>query len=410
VLLIASASAVAAETPPADLGSLLAIALSANPRIQAAQAAYRSALERVPQAGALPDPTLNYIAEAAPLDRPSPIQAATTRIAVMQMFPFPGKQGLMKRMMSSEAEMASEQLRRTRLEVAADLTRSYYDLYLLYASVDVIEENRAALRAMAEVARTKYEVGTAMQQDLLKANVELAVETNQLVIFEKRIPAAEARINALLNRTQELPLGRPALGDTSLAGVGFTALEQRAMEIQPMLRMREWAVEKNQYALSLARKVGLPDFTLGAEYMAEKEMPDGWAGMLGVTLPVWRWNKVAPARREAEHALGSARSERDATRNAVSLMVREAWTMVSTGRTLVTLYRTSVLPQAEQSLASTRTAYETDRVDFLNLLDSQRSLLQARLDYQMAITDYMKSRADLGLAVGDPAMLGVSDE
>ncbi len=406
----ASPAASAADAAAAGLDSLLTIAFRENQRIRSLEAAYRAGLEKVPQAGALPDPMLNYIAESTPFKRPSPTQAATTRIGVSQMIMFPGKLGLMKSAMAEDAEMAREQLERARLEVAADLTKAYYDLYLLRASADVIEENQANLRAMAEVARTKYEVGTAMQQDLLKANVELARETNQLVILRAKIPAAAARINAILNRASGAPLGRPSLGDTASVWPDLAILQDEAAARQPMLLMKDRAIRRNEYALRLARKKGLPDFTVGVEYMAEKEMPDTWTGMVGLSLPIWRWNKVAPARREAEQSLASAQADRNQTKNDVLFMVRDAWTMASTTRTLVNLYRDSVLPQAEQSLASTRAAYETNRVDFLNLLDSQRSLLMARLEYEEAITDYLKSRADLGLAVGDAQLLGANHE
>jgi outer membrane protein TolC len=132
--------------------------------------------------------------------------------------------------------------------------------------------------------------------------------------------------------------------------------------------------------------------------------------MLGLSLPVWRWNKVGPARQEAQASLASAEAEREQTRNDVRAMVRDAWTMMTTSRTQVNLYRDSVIPQAEQSLASARTAYETNRAGFLDLLDAQRSLLESRLEYQTALVDYLKSRADLGLAVGDPRLLGVPHE
>jgi len=401
------ASAAAAGT---SLDSLLAAALRDNPRIRAAEAAWRSAEERIPQAGALPDPTLTLMAQGAPLDRPSPTEAEMTRIGLMQMFPFPGKQGLMRKSMSAEAEMAREQLARVRLETAAELTKAYYDLYLLHASIDLMSESQATLRDMAEITRTRYEVGRGMQQDLLKANVELAVEASQLVILAQRIPAAEARINSLLDRPAQRPLGRPALGDTTFAASGLASLLERALHSQPMVRMRERAVERSEYGVSLARRTGLPDFTLGGEYMAVREMPDEWMWSLAISLPIWRASKVAPARREAQQTLASAQAERRATENEVELMVREAWTMASAARTLVHLYRASVLPQAEQALASTRASYETDRASFLDLLDSQRSLLRARLEYETALTDYLKSRAELGLAVGDPALLRIDHD
>lgn len=91
-------------------------------------------------------------------------------------------------------------------------------------------------------------------------------------------------------------------------------------------------------------------------------------------------------------------------------MVSEAWTMVESARTMTQLYTDSVLPQAEQSLASARASYETDRGDFLDLLDAWRSLLGLRIEYEESRAEYWKGRADLARAVGDPSMLGVHDE
>jgi outer membrane protein TolC len=381
-----------------------------NPRIRSIEAAHRAALERVPRAGALPDPMLSFTAEGAPLTDPSPTEAMEKKVMLSQMFPFPGKQGLMKAGMAAEAEMARAEIDRVRLEVAGDVRKAFFDLRLLYESIDILEESRATVQTFANIARTKYEVGTAEQQDVLKAMVELARENNRLVILRERIPAAVARINAILNRPSWEPLGRPTLRDTTVGLPEPQVLEQKALQLQPMLKMKERAVTKSEFDLRLARKEGLPDFTVGVEYMGQKEAADAWSVMLGLTLPVWRGNKVAPLRREAEQSLTSTRSDLDQTRNEIVFMVRDAYTMVSTSRTLVDLYRDSVLPQAEQSLASARAAYETDRVGFLELLDAQRSLLDFRIEYQDALAMYLKSLADLGVAAGDITMLGVTDE
>lgn len=407
VLLLAhTASAAGPESVALD--SLITIALRDNPRIQALEESYLSTRERIPQAGALPDPMLNFIAERPPVDQASPTRAVRNRIGITQMFPFPGKQGLMKSAMSAEANMNLAQRDRVRLEVVADLRRAFYDLHFIHASIDVVAENLTTLKALAEVARTKYEVGTAMQQDLLKANVELAQGTNRLVVLRARVPAAEAKVNAILARPTRTALGRPSLGDTTATWPEPVLLEAEALEQQPMLRMREQAIVRGEAELRLARKAGLPDVVLGLEYMTEREMPGSWTGMLGLTLPIWRWNKVGPARRQSEHALLAAQADREQARNETLFMVRDAWTMVTTARTLVDLYRVSVLPQAEQTLASTRSAYETNRVDFLSLLDSQRALLQTRLEFEEAVTDYLKSQADLALATGDARLLGVA--
>jgi outer membrane protein TolC len=252
-----------------------------------------------------------------------------------------------------------------------------------------------------------------MQQDLLKANVELAMEEARLAVLREKLPAGRARVNALLNRPPDAELGRPAAGDSLPALPILTdidALRERAVAEQPMLRMKERAIARDELRARLARKEGLPDFMLSGGVMLMKDEPDAWMGMVGMTLPIWRGTKVAPVRREAEAGLASSRAERERAENEVLLMVSEAWTMGAAARTMMRLYADSVLPQAEQAVASARAAYATSRASFLDLLDAQRSLLQFRLAYEEAVTEYLKSRADLALAVGDRALLGVGDE
>ena len=63
-------------------------------------------------------------------------------------------------------------------------------------------------------------------------------------------------------------------------------------------------------------------------------------------------------------------------------------------------YPSSVLPQAEQTVQVARAAYESDRGSFLALIDSQRVLLDARLDYYRARAERAQAIADLERVVG----------
>ena len=119
---------------------------------------------------------------------------------------------------------------------------------------------------------------------------------------------------------------------------------------------------------------------------------------------------MAPARRAADASLAAARADRAQAKNETTSMVRDAYTMASTMRAQVALYRDAVLPQAELALGSARATYEANGRDFMSYLDAQRTVLQARLMFVEALAESMKGRAELGLAVGDPTLLGVSDE
>jgi len=80
--------------------------------------------------------------------------------------------------------------------------------------------------------------------------------------------------------------------------------------------------------------------------------------------------------------------------------VHEAYVRVQAAGQRAALLRTTILPQSEQTLEVSRVAYQADRLDFLALIDSQRTLLDARLSYFRALSDRELALADLSRAIG----------
>jgi outer membrane protein TolC len=95
------------------------------------------------------------------------------------------------------------------LKVAASVKRAYYRLRHAYAACDYIERDRESLRNLLRIAEANYSSGKALQQDVLKAQVEISLLEPQLVGTEHDLRAREAEINELLGRCLDCPLGRP---------------------------------------------------------------------------------------------------------------------------------------------------------------------------------------------------------
>jgi outer membrane protein TolC len=110
---------------------------------------------------------------------------------------------------------------------------------------------------------------------------------------------------------------------------------------------------------------------------------------------------------DAEMAEASAKvSEQDAEliamRNAAFGQIQEALAQVTAARKLVDVYQRSLRPQAEATLHSAVIAYENDRADFLNLLDSQMAVVDIDQAYFESLAEFQSKLADLELAVGSP--------
>ena len=129
---------------------------------------------------------------------------------------------------------------------------------------------------------------------------------------------------------------------------------------------------------------------------------DFWSVMLGVNIPLAFWSSGKYTQKVEENELNVRKAEEDysAMKNMVLFAVQEALVKVQTNQNLVGLTKTTVIPQAEQTLQSTISAYQTGKTEFLMLIDAYRMLLMAKLDYHMAVMNSMASQAQFEQAVG----------
>src|SRR5512136_2052094 len=128
---------------------------------------------------------------------------------VSQMFPFYGKRRLMGEMAEKEAESVFNEIQEKGNRIIRDVKAAYYDLSHVYRTTEVTQRNKRILEDFAKIAETKYSVGEGIQQDVLKAHVEISKMVDELIMLDQRRRALEAKLISLLNRPPESPLGKP---------------------------------------------------------------------------------------------------------------------------------------------------------------------------------------------------------
>lgn len=126
---------------------------------------------------------------------------------------------------------------------------------------------------------------------------------------------------------------------------------------------------------------------------------DAWMGTVAINIPIW-FDKLNAQIKEKKAQLEAARKKYENVGNTVFYEVEDLYFKILTYKDIISLYKTALIPQTEQSFQAAKTAYEAAKVDFLNWLDSERVLLQTRLAYYKAIADYQKSIAYLERVVG----------
>jgi outer membrane protein TolC len=283
--------------------------------------------------------------------------------------------------------------------------KAFYDLLRSQDELRIHDEHSSLARQAIEAAKIKYTVGRVPQQDILKAQVALTRLAEHLIRFEQDADIARARLNTLLGRDPGSPIN--VRGDYAVPAQlpPTESLEKQALASRPDLAQAQAAVQKSEQEQALAAKSYTPDFTVSAGYML---MPGGtdlrnrYMVEGSLNLPWLNHRKHDSEIAEAKANVSEQDAELAAMRNAAFGQIHEALAQVKAAKRLADVYQGALQPQAEATLRSTVIAYENDRTDFLNLLDSQSTVVDIDLAYFQALADFETRFADLELAVGTP--------
>jgi outer membrane protein TolC len=388
--------------PVVTLDELIQEALDRNPAIQAARRAVDAKRAMILPAQTLPDPTISFqtMGNLIPPTLQGGDPASARTISIEQEIPFPGKLALKGKMAGVEADAQWWNYEQTRRQVIADLKSAYYDLYLVNKSIDVVQKDKDLLQKFVHIAEAKYRVGQGIQQDVLKAQVEISKLIDRSTVLEQRRSIAESLVNSLLYRPPESPVGKPADLQRAELGYSLDELYQIARSNFPTLKMHEREIDRNQFAVQLARKEFYPDFSVGFTYFNRTGVPEMYGLLVSAKVPLYFWRKQRPELNSAASRLASAQKQRDSLLSQLYLQLKHSYLMATTAERLMQLYGSGVIPQSTLSLESAVAGYQVGKVDFLTLIDNLMTLLDYELKYYEVLTDYQKALAQLEPFVG----------
>ena len=384
-----------------SLESLVKEALQNNPEIKAARARWEASTKLPSQEGSLPDPMIgidwfNVSFDKITLnDTPDSMFLFT----FFQEFPFPGKLSLRAKTAREEAE-AQEKMYETDLRrVIADLKEAYYNWFLVQKSIEIIEKNKDILEKFEKIAEAKYSVGEGIQQDVLKAQVEVSRFVEQLELLHQQKGIVEAKIRSILNRPPDSPLGDP---ESEIQKSRFTLTADELYTIAgkraPLLKAKENLIDRGEEALKLAKKEYYPDFAIGAS-PGVMGLPGGggtqgaWGVTFGVKVPLYFWRKQRFGVEEAALQLKAAQEEFTSASQDINFRVKDQYIIAKTSENLLKLFEQGIIPQATSSLESATAGYQVGNIDFLTLLDNLLTLFNFELTYYTYLTNYQTALA-----------------
>jgi len=391
---------------PIQLQQLLDEADQNNPSLKAAYEQIAVAESKIDQVTSLSDPVLSIALSNYPIDElktdVTPMTGNEIRLA--QMFPFPGKLDSKGKIAAEKSRWFASAYQDARLQIRQQVQDAWYRLLFQRQAIELTERNLKIIDDFIKLTETRYEVGKGLQQNVLKAQLQRSKQMDMLLGLQQSEAATLAELNSLAGHETDRPLEITAQLEGITTAFDLTELQQLAEQKRPMFAAFSALIDQYKAQRGLADLDYKPDFTLWAGYRwRDNDLPDGGTDFVSAgisfNLPV-RQARRGAAVAEADSLLRMAYQKRNDFRNKVNLMIHRALTKYEQAGQLAKLYQSGIIPQAEQTFQATLSAYQVDKVDFLDLLDSVMSLYRYQIDYARALSDQQRSRAQIEAAAG----------
>lgn len=376
----ASGSAGVEVLNPEDAGDelqwdwLREMALTNNPGLRGAHAAWQAALAKVPQSRALPDPRATYGYFLEPVETRTGPQEQ--RVGLSQMLPWFGTLPLRERMAIAEAEAAFQTFRQKELALLLDLKTAFLEYGYLRAAIELSREHLELLGLIESVTAARFSSGMLSQSALIQVQMERGKADERIRSLEARRPAQSALILALIGGgATDSVLPWPERNADRPESFSLDDWMTRMLAQNPTLQRLRLLQERGRDGVRLARKAYYPDLTLGFEVIDIDGGDNPAMASIGLNLPIWR-GRLAAGQHEASERLRGVEAELADHENRLSAELATLFFQYEDAQRKVALYHDSLIPKARQAIEVGLKGFEGGQVRFADLLDAERTLLE----------------------------------
>ncbi|MEE8367543.1 MAG: TolC family protein [Thermoanaerobaculia bacterium] len=383
------------------LARALALALLRSPDLAEYAWGIRAQEARVLQAGLLPNPVLSALVENLGTGRDDITGGIQKTIQLGQLVELGGKRSARRRVAARKLDLAEWAYEIERLNLLSRVSKSFIELLSKQRRVVLTEEIVRLTEKSAAAVSGRVAAGKVSPVEETKANVALSSARIGLDRSRRELEASRRALSESWGNPD--PTFKSAVGDFDSI-LPIPALEG-LMELfaqNPVLSLSAAEVSFREAAVDLAKASRVPDLTVGAgvrRYEVSGEQTD--AIVVGISLPLPLFDRKQGEIPAARSDLKRAAESRRATEVRLRVALAEGYQLLSSAYSEVTALRSTVLPGAQSAFDAVNEGYRLGRFGLLDVLDSQRTLFEARRQYLRAAEDYHKTVVDVERLIGD---------
>lgn len=378
----------------------IAIALANNPQLEIARAQLGEARARKVEAVSIPDPAVLASFD----EQPGLFESASSgqkNVGLALTVPFPNKLRLQGKVARADVQSAEYSYQLQRQLVGAQTAEAYDSLLVALKHRADLTEAETLARDFLRRTEARFNAGTAARLDVIKATVDLAQASTQLLANALDVQTAGSALGRLLGRPTGpiMPTDSLAVPDSlppldRIVAVGLAARP----ELASIAAQRQGA----RAATALAKQFWVPDLTLAMIHHYNEPLPTLFSTGVAFPLPIFFWQHTRGEIAETafrERELSA--SERD-LRASVAQDLRDSYANARIALQQAVFIRDQLLPSARAAYRAASASYTLGGSSALEVLDARRVLLDAESQYADALAAANISRYELERAVGVP--------
>ncbi len=431
-----------------SLSHYLSLAAKNNPTVLQKFSEYQAALQKVPQAGSMPDPELSIGVFLSPMELVNGNQVADMRL--MQMFPWFGTLRAAKDEMNYMANAKYESFREAKLQVFYEVQQTWFELYKVEQNIIITEKKIEILRTIERLALAKFgtapsgknssssgsEMPGAVSQsmqvnsmgaaasgsslaDLYRIQIEIGELENNTFILNNQQNTLVARFNGYLNRPVMAPVFLPDSLLTDTMDITLEEVSDSMLLYNPILGMLRYEQQSLDSRKKMATKMGYPMIGLGLNYSVinKNEMStsamngkDMVMPMVTMTLPVYR-KKYRAMQTETDLLKAATAQNYTASANDLKTEYYQAVQLFRDAKRRVTLYANQSM-LAGKSLDIMIKSYAASGYGLTDILRVQQQTLDYDYKKVEAVADlntasaWLKRLGSLGTEAGSNPSTG----
>lgn len=388
------------------VNDLVQIGLDQNPALKQAALEIEAARGLAVQAGLYPNPMVSVSGEEL-----GPQGGIITAPMVSQEIVTAGKKRLDRAIGERKADQATLTLAVQRYELMTTIRQAFFEALLLQERINVLENLEKIAAGSYDLTKRLVEVSkTASTLDLLQVQVELNRVQVELATTRKEYEGAWRRLAAFTGSPvlPQLPLAGKL--DEPLPNFDFDQVRAVVIEHHPSVGLARVGISVAELSLKRQKVEPIPNVTVGAGYQRNNdERANQWTFQVGMPIPVFNRNQGNIFAAQAD--LGKAAFQVPRVQNELTSRLAVAFASYQAAQERATRYRKTILPAATLANKIALDAYKGGAFEYLRVLQSQRTLQEANLEYLRALGDAWRSASEIaGLILAEEIRFGTVTE